>query len=107
MPGAAALYAPSCRDSRDKRLKMARQRAETYYAVASETLPHCIVTGCTAPVVAEVHIDCYADALERFRGIRRGKVRSRRPGDERFFTCQQHMDHDFRMAALQWQRLLF
>jgi hypothetical protein len=105
MPGAAALYAPSCRDRRDKRLKMARRRGETSYAVASETLPHCIVTGCTAPVVAEVHTDCYADALERFRGIR-GKVRSRRPGDERFFTCQAHLDHDGRMAALQWQLLI-
>jgi hypothetical protein len=71
----------------------------------SATLPHCIVTGCTAPVIAEVHTDSYADALKLFRGIRREKVRSRRLGDERFFTCQEHLDGQ--MAALQWQRLLF
>jgi hypothetical protein len=86
---------------------MARQPEETYCAVASDASPRCIVTGCAAPIVAEVHTDSYADALEVFRGIRREKIRSRRLGDERFFVCQQHLDHDQRMATLEWQWLMF
>jgi hypothetical protein len=88
---------------------MAKQRGETYCAVTPgrDTSPPCVVTGCSAPVVAEVHTDSYADALEMFRGIRREKVRSRRPGDERLFVCLEHLEHDKRMAALGWQWLLF
>jgi hypothetical protein len=88
---------------------MAKQRGETYCAVTpdTETVPHCVVKGCSAPVVAEVHTDRYADALEIFRGIRREKVRSRRLGDERFFVCQEHLEHDQRMADLEWQWLMF
>jgi hypothetical protein len=85
---------------------MARQREETYYVVADAS-PHCIVAGCTAPIVAEVHAESYADALELFRGVSRQKIRSRRLGDERFFACQRHLDHDQRMTALEWQWLLF
>jgi hypothetical protein len=88
---------------------MAKQSGETYCAVTPDTdwSPRCVVTGCIAPVVAEVHTDSYAAALEMFRGIRRETVRSRRMGDERLFACQEHLDHDKRMAALDWQWLMF
>jgi hypothetical protein len=88
---------------------MAKQRGEPYCAMElyTDSFPHCVVAGCTAPIAAEVHIDSYADALDTFRGIRRKKVCSRQPGDERFFVCQEHLDHDQRMAALEWQLLMF
>jgi hypothetical protein len=87
---------------------MAKQRVETYCAEAfgADSLPHCVVAGCGAPIVAEVHTDSYGRALEMFRRIRREKVRCRRVGDERFFVCQEHLDHDQRMAALEWQLTL-
>jgi hypothetical protein len=84
---------------------MPKQREEPYYGMP-DVAPHCVVTGCLAPVVAEVHTDSYAEALRLFRGLRRQKVRSRRLGDERFFVCRDHLDHDQRMAALEWQWLL-
>jgi hypothetical protein len=40
-------------------------------------------------------------ALEMFRGSRRVKVRARRVGDEHFYACKYHLDHDQRMARLQ------
>jgi hypothetical protein len=86
---------------------MAKQREEAYCAVVPDPGPHCVVVGCTAPIVAEVHTDSYAVALELFRGVHREKVRSRRFGDERFFVCQQHLDSDQRMATLGWQWLMF
>ena len=84
---------------------MAKQRGETYYAVTPDTdhTPRCVVTGCSAPIVAEVHTDSYADALKMFRGIRRQKARSRRVGDERFYVCREHLENDSRMARFQWQ----
>jgi hypothetical protein len=67
------------------------------------TPPCCIVEGCTARIVAEVHTDSYADALALFRGVHRQKVRIRRLGDERFFVCQHHLECDERMRTLDWQ----
>jgi hypothetical protein len=87
---------------------MAKQREEAYYAATGEEeVPHCVVRGCSSPVVAEVHTDSYADALELFRGIRREKVHARRMGDERFFVCRDHLESDRRMAHLEWQWLMF
>jgi hypothetical protein len=84
---------------------MAKQRKETYYVVEANTGPRCVVAGCAAPIIAEVHCDDYAIALEMFRGIRREKVPSRRLGDERFLACQEHLDRDPRMRAVEWQLL--
>jgi hypothetical protein len=86
---------------------MARQREETYFVVEPDSTPHCVVEGCGASVVAEVHHGDYAIALELFRGVRREKVRSRRQGDEPFFVCPEHLERDPRMAALRWQWLMF
>jgi hypothetical protein len=87
--------------------KMARQRGETYCSEEPDSVLRCAVTDCAAPVIAEVHTDSYAEALELFRGIRREKVHSRRLGDERFFVCRAHMESDERVAALEWQLLMF
>ena len=86
---------------------MAKQREETYCDMPSDTLPHCVVTGCPAPVVVEVHTDDYAAALALFRGTRRAKIHARRSGDERFYVCNEHLEHDGRMAGLRWQGLMF
>jgi hypothetical protein len=86
---------------------MAKQREEPYYVMEAEIEPRCVVAGCTASIVAEVHTDDYAIALEMFRGIRREKIRSRRLGDERFFACQEHEEYYRRTAGLCWQLLMF
>ena len=86
---------------------MAKQRKETYCAAAAMLDPHCVVTDCLAPIVAELHDDDYSAALGLFRGTRREKIRTRRLGEERFFVCREHMERDPRMALLHWQWLMF
>jgi hypothetical protein len=85
---------------------MAKQREETYAAIP-DVAPHCVVTNCLAPVIAEVEDAQYSVALEMFRGIHRQRVRTRRVGDERFFVCRDHLERDQRMARLHWQSLMF
>ena len=89
---------------------MPKQRIETYYVGPPEDAAPaagCVVPGCMAPITAEVHTDCYSRALLLFRGIRRERIQCRRVGDERFFTCQKHLEQDPRMAELEWQWLMF
>jgi hypothetical protein len=86
---------------------MAQRFEDTYYAVPSDTMPRCVVTGCIAPVVAEVYDGDYAVALRIFRGVKREKIRSRRVGDERLYVCSEHLENDRRMAKVQWQWLMF
>jgi hypothetical protein len=80
---------------------------ENYYGAEPDSVLRCVVTGCTATVVAEVHTDSYAAALELFRGMHREKIRARRQGDERLFACRQHLEEDARMAELEWQMWMF
>jgi hypothetical protein len=88
---------------------MARQRGESYCPEPSGpppvAAPHCVRSYCDQLVVAEVHKDDYGLAQEIFRGVHR-KLRSRRAGDERFFACEDHLEHDPTMAKLRWQRWL-
>jgi hypothetical protein len=81
---------------------MAKQREEAYYAALSDAPPQCVVDGCAAPIAAEVHDADYAVALELFRAIHR-RSRTRRAGDEQFFVCEYHREHDARMRGLRWQ----
>ncbi len=84
---------------------MPKQRAEPYVATTS-VIPYCIVGGCDANVVAEVH-DCdYSIALRIFHGTTREKMRTRRLGDERIYTCAKHLENDWRMAKVRWQFLI-
>jgi hypothetical protein len=69
---------------------MAKQRGEPYCAPAFDagSSLHCVVAGCSAPIVAEVHVHSYGDASEMFRGIRRKKLSSRRPGKSAFLSAR-------------------
>lgn len=81
---------------------MAKQRAELYVATTDAT-PRCIVDGCAARVVAEVHDDDYAAALHMLRNKKREKMRARRNGDERIYICATHRENDSRMARVRWR----
>jgi hypothetical protein len=85
---------------------MAKQQKEQYYASTTPAAPCCVVAGCAESVVAEVDAGSYGLALEAFRGVIR-KTTSRRIGDEHFYACAYHLEHDLRMARLQWQSLMF
>jgi hypothetical protein len=92
---------------------MAKSRRETDYEDNNDTKSkniapsRCVVENCRNPIEAEVHAGDYATALMMFRGIRRENVRSRRAGDEHFYVCAYHLEHDPRMARLQWQSMMF
>ena len=36
-----------------------------------------------------------------------GRLHTRRVGDEHFYVCAYHLEHDQRMARIQWQELMF
>ena len=81
--------------------------AEFYVPVGSDDAqPHCVITGCNAPVAADVHADDYSTALRMFRGVQR-EVRVRRLGEERFFVCAAHMNDDPKARRLVWQLFMF
>jgi hypothetical protein len=83
------------------------KQKEDPYCITAALAPQCAVLGCTEPPVAEVFDADYSEALALFRGRRRDVLRTRRVGDEHFYACQHHLEHDARMARLHWQTLMF
>jgi hypothetical protein len=80
---------------------------ESYLPAAINAMPRCAIPGCVNPIVAEVHIDSYAQAVYQLRGITRRKIMIRRVGDERLFICEAHLQSsDARLNGIEWQLLL-
>jgi len=85
---------------------MTKRFIETYCAAEPDKVRRCVIRGCTRAVVAQLFDLCHSDGLRIFFGIDRPVISSRRRGDEPIYTCQEHLDHDERMAKLLWQLLM-
>ena len=80
-----------------------KRKKDDYYVPAPDTKRRCVITGCTAPVVAQVDDDSYADGWKLLRGYSRKKKGRRRPGEEPLYACEDHLKNDARIAKLQMQ----
>jgi hypothetical protein len=65
--------------------------------------PECLVAGCHAPVIAEVHFSDYLKAWQLFG---HATSHSKKP-DHPHFICEKHLHEDPRSKSVKWQCLLF